>query len=57
MGRALARSFLLVGIAWLPAANAEVVASLGNVARADAVMRLLDQTGWFCGCAGGGAAT
>ena len=45
VGRALARSFLLVGIAWLPAANAEVVASLGNVGLdADAVMRLLDQT-------------
>ena len=45
VGRALARLFLLVGMAWLPVAKAEVVASLGDVGLdADAVMRLLDQT-------------
>jgi peptidylprolyl isomerase len=45
VGQALARLFLLVGMAWLPVANAEIVASLGDVGLdADAVMRLLDQT-------------
>ena len=41
----LKRSFLLVGlVVWLPAANAEVVASLGDVELdADAVLRLLEQ--------------
>jgi peptidylprolyl isomerase len=44
VSRALMRLFLLVGMAWMPVANAEVVASLGDVGLdADAVMRLLDQ--------------
>ena len=44
VNRTLLSLFLLVGMAWLPAANAEVVASLGDVGLdADAVMRLLEQ--------------
>ena len=45
VNRALVRFFLLAAMAWMPAANAEVVASLGDVGLdADAVMRLLEQT-------------
>ena len=44
VNRTLLSLFLLVGMAWLPAANAEGVASLGDVGLdADAVMRLLEQ--------------